>query len=260
MQHSKTSKTILILLAIVVLAVIGFFIYNHHAIKGVVPVQVSETTPLPIAAEWPSTIVSDQKITDTGSYYSITAVYPMTKDDVITGYFKTFEEGAISEFKDDTSWAAGTGAASASAEAGSLSLSIKYTEQKSTNADNFIFSTDTYTGGAHDLQSTQTYSFSPTGQLVTISSLFTNGDDGLKTIAPYVKAQLATMPDADASMIADGTAPTDANYQSFTVQDDGITFTFDPYAVAPYSDGTQTVKVSLSAFKSIANPNVFPPQ
>ncbi len=213
MKQSPTSKTVLVLLMVAVLAVIGFFIYNHRAVKGVAPAQVSETAPLPTPAEWPSAKVSDQTITDNASYYSINAVYPVTKDDVITGYFKSFVESSISQFKDDTSWAAGSGASVAPAESGNLSLSIKYTEQKSIHADNFVFNTDTYTGGAHDLEATQTFSFSATGQLITLATLFTNGTDGLKTIAPYVKAQLATMPDADSSMIADGTAPTTDNYQ-----------------------------------------------
>lgn len=256
MKRTQISKAILILLALAVLAVIGFVIYSHRATKNLVPV-VSENTPLPNPSQWPSALVREETITDNASYYTISAVYPVVKDDVITGYFKTFVQDSITEFKSDTSWAAGSGAAIAPGEAANLSLTIKYTEQKSAHADNFVFSTDLYTGGAHDLQSTKTFSFSPTGQLITLSSLFTNGDAGLATIAPYVQQQLSTMQYADASMIKDGTVPTDSNYQSFTVQDDGVTFIFDPYAVAAYAAGTQTVKVPVSVFKNIANPNLF---
>ncbi len=58
-------------------------------------------------------------------------------------------------------------------------------------------------------------------------------------------------------MINDGTAPTEANFQNFIVTDSGVTFIFDPYQVAPYSSGTQTVEVPLSVFKSVASSDVF---
>jgi hypothetical protein len=256
MKNTPMSKALLILLAIAVLAVIGFVFYSHRATTAL-PVQVSETTPLPGATDWPSAKVSDATVTDNGSYYTINATYPVVKDATISGYFKSFVDDSVTQFKSDTSWAANNGANQAPAEAASLSLHITYTEEQSSIADNYIFATDTYTGGAHDLQATKTYSFSPTGQQIPVSGLFTNGDAGLKTIAPYVKDQLSASTDADASMIADGTAPTEANYENFTIESDGVTFIFDPYQVAPYSDGQQKVKVPLSVFKSIANPDIF---
>jgi hypothetical protein len=259
MKDSAPSKTILIILALAVIAVIGFVIYSHRA-KGVLdqPV-VTENTPVPNPAEWPSSKVSEQRVTDKGSYYTINAVYPVVKDDNITAYFKTFVDNAVSEFKNDTSWAAGSGANVAPAEAASLSLTITYTEHKTITADNFIFSNTSYSGGAHGLESTKTFSFSATGQMITTASLFSNGDVGLQTIAPYVKQQLmASLPSGDQAFIADGTAPTDDNYANFTIENDGIIFIFDPYQVAPYSDGQQTVKVPYSVFKSIANTKLFP--
>ncbi len=257
MKRSQISKTVLVILALAVLAVIGFVIYNHRAMKNLVPSPVSENTPLPAPSEWPSTKVRDETIADNASYYTISAVYPVVKDDVITGYFKKFVQDSITEFKNDTSWAAGDGASAAPAEAADLSLTIKYKEQKSSKADNFVFSSDVYTGGAHDLQATQTFSFSATGQLIMLSSLFTNGDEGLKTIAPYVQQKLSSMQYADTDMIKEGTAPTEENFQNFSIQDDSITFIFDPYSVAPYAAGTQTVTVPLSVFKNIASPDLF---
>ncbi len=257
MQGTPVSKKILLGLLLVVLAIIGALFYAHRA-SNVVVAPVNENTPMPAAGDWPSTKVSEANITDNKSYYTISAVYPVTRDAVITGYFKTFVEQAIAQFKDDTSWAA-TDASTAPAEAAALTLNITYTEQKGTYADNYIFSTTTYTGGAHGLASTKTFSFSSTGQLVSLSSLFTNGLNGLKTVAPYVKSQLAsTLPAGDQSFIDSGTEATQDNYQSFVVSDDGVLFMFDPYQVAPYSDGQQSVKVPLTVFRSIASPDIFP--
>jgi hypothetical protein len=258
MKNSPISKTLLVIVVLAALAIIGFIFYTHHSTQDIVVHTVSEVKPLLVAGEWPSMVVRDQTITDTASYYTISAVYPVTKDNTINDAFKSYVDTAIAQFKDDTSWAAGDGAKIAPAEAASLSLTITYTEQKSTRADNYIFSTTTYTGGAHGLESTKTFVFSPTGQQISVASLFSNGIVGLKTIAPYVKAQLtASLPRSDQSFIADGTTPTEINYQLFKVLDDGIIVIFDPYQVAPYSDGQQTVKVPLSVFKSIASGDIF---
>ncbi|HTH93098.1 MAG TPA: DUF3298 domain-containing protein [Candidatus Paceibacterota bacterium] len=256
--NTKISKTTLIISAVAIVLLVGVIVYTHRSARNVVPPPVSENTPVPTnTAQWPSAKQSDQNINDNGSYYNISATYPVVKDDVITGYFKTFVQDSITQFKSDTSWAAGTGASTAPAEADGLSLTITYKEEKNNNADNFVFNSDVYTGGAHDLQSTKTFSFSPTGQLILLSSLFTNGNAGLSTIAPYVQKQLSTIQYADTDMIKEGTAPTPDNYASFTVQSDGVTFIFDPYDVAPYAAGTQTVKVPISVFKAIANPGIF---
>jgi hypothetical protein len=258
-MNRPTSKTTLIILLVLVLVAIGLVFYFHKGTaKDVTVPVVTETTPVsPTPANWPSAIVKDVTIKDDASYYSIDAVYPQVKDDVINGYFKDFVTKSIAQFKDDTSWAAGDGASAAPAEASSLSLDIKYTEQKSSRADNFIFSITTYTGGAHGLQATQTFSFSPTGQQIMLASLFKNGITGLKTVVPYVQQQLGKQPDADTQMIKDGTDPTAENFQNFVITDEGITFIFDPYQVAPYSSGQQTAKVPLSVFKSVASPDVF---
>ncbi len=256
-MNKPISKVSLLITLVAVLAIIAALFLGHHGTKNVAPDNVSETTPLPASGDWPSTKVRDETVSDNASYYTISATYPITKDDVINGYFKSFVDSNISQFKDDTSWAAGDGANAAPAEAASLSLSIKYREEKHARVDNYVFEVDTYTGGAHDLEATKTFSFSSTGQQVMLGSLFTNDTAGLKTIAPYVRAQLAKVPGADQSMISDGTVPTADNYQSFTVADDSVTFIFDPYQVAPYSSGIQTVTVPVSAFKSIASTDIF---
>ncbi len=178
-MNRPTSKTTLIIILVLALAAIGLVFYLRSgtgAIENPLPTPDGQ-----VSTEWPSTITKDVTIKEDTSYYSIDAVYPEVKDDVITGYFKAFVTDAIAQFKDDTSWAKGNGADIAPAEAGSLSLEVKYTEQKTSRADNFTFAIITYTGGAHGLQATKTFSFSPTGQQIMLASLFKNGDTGLKS-------------------------------------------------------------------------------
>lgn len=250
-MNRQTSRTTLIIALILVLACIGVIFYAR---SGSTPVQ----NPVPSrggqGVEWPSTVVRDAVVREDGKYYTINATYPVTQDDVINGYFKTFVTDSIAQFKEDTSWAKDN---SDSAEAASLSLEISYTHQRSARADNVVFSTGTYTGGAHGLQTTKTFVFSPTGQQITLSGLFSNGINGLKTVAPYVRQQLMKMENVNADFVAEGTEPTEANFERFVVTDAGITFIFDPYQVAAYSEGTQTVDVPFSMFRSVASKDVF---
>ena len=44
--------------------------------------------------------------------------------------------------------------------------------------------------------------------------------------------------------IAEGTIPEESNYQTFTYDGKKLTVYFEPYAVAPYSEGIQTVSIS----------------
>ncbi len=257
MRHSPPSKTILVVIVLLALAVIGIVFYLHRGTSGLAVHPVPETVVLPTPGQWPSTVLRDQTVTDNSNYYTVSAAYPVTNDTVINNYFQSFVNDSIAQFKDDISWAAPTPGSAAPSTPPALSLSIKYTEHKTVRADNFVFSTTTYTDGAHGLESTKTFSFSPTGQQVAVASLFSNGLDGLKTIAPYVKAQLVHSPGADATMIDAGTAPTVDNYQSFTIEDDGIIFIFDPYQVAPYAVGQQSVRVPLSVFSDIASKDIF---
>ncbi|MES2224931.1 MAG: DUF3298 domain-containing protein [Patescibacteria group bacterium] len=255
MTRPPTSKLLLIGLVVAALAVIGIVLYTHQPSKDIVPEPVVSTVP--VAGEWPSTKIDEKTIVDDKSYYTITAAYPIVKDSVISQYFKDFIDDNIKQFKEDTAWAEGDGADIAPAEASSLSLNISYTQEKSSNADNYVFSIATYTGGAHGLSATKTFSFSPTGQVINLSSLFTNQDKGLKAVAAYVQQELKSRPNADLTAIEAGTEARAENFQNFVVTDKGITFTFDPYQVAPYSAGTVTVSVPASAFKSVASKDIF---
>lgn len=46
-------------------------------------------------------------------------------------------------------------------------------------------------------------------------------------------------------MIDDGTAPLPGNYEVFMTEDNFVTVFFEPYSVAPYSDGIQKVKIQF---------------
>lgn len=245
------SKTHIILTLVGIIALVWVVIHTKK--------QQDTQVPAPSAGDqtqmWPSVKVGEDNLNENTGPYTITAVYPVTASTTISGTLRMFVQQQVDQFKEDTSWAADPSIAPA--EAAELSLDVTYVEQKNDRADNYVFTVASYTGGAHGLQATKTFSYNETGIPLTLASLFINGEDGLKTIATYVQAQLKTREFAEESWIADGAAPKADNYQNFVVTEVGITFIFDPYQVAPYAAGVQRVDVPVSAFKSIANPELF---
>ena len=243
------SKTSLVITALAIIA-IGWFVYTH---------RTTQPTPIDTTSQqqgtWPSAQVTSETISDSTSAYTINATYPVAGDDRITAQFKQFVDDQIEQFKKDTAWA--TDPSVASAEAQALTLDISYREERATHVDNYIFTIVTYTGGAHGLQATQTFSFDQNGKLLNLDDIFTDKQAGLKALSLYATKELTTRAISDANWVAEGAGPTIENYQNIVLTDVGITAIFDPYQVAAYSAGTQTVQIPFSAFASIANKALF---
>lgn len=244
-KHKKDIIILIVCLAILVALVsIGF--------------KTSDLEPEPTIADlqtqaWPSEKLEDVKVSEKTEHYDINAVYPKTNSDTITAYFQTFVENQISTFKDDTSWVNEIQSASSS----SLTLDISYSFVGSDNVQNYVFSTSSYTGGAHGLQVRKTFSFNKEGQLLTLSNLFFHGLDDLKTFSDLVKVELSKRSDVNQEWLSDGAGPNPENYQSFVVTDNGITVLFDPYQVAAYASGNIDISIPKSSFSKIANPDIF---
>ncbi len=226
----------------------------------VVGFRTSDTTLSPSTTTkgedtlWPSREVDKVVVDQKTAYATVTGAYPKTASDSITEYFKSFVTDQIDQFTNDTAWAG----ENPNAESQSLSLDIQYTGTQATTVQTYVFTVNSYTGGAHGMQFRKTFSFNKEGQLLTISSLFNNGLDGLASFSDLVQKELLKRDGAQASWISDGASPKEENYQSFIVTDAGITVLFDPYQVAPWSDGAIDINIPVSAFKKIANIELFP--
>ncbi|MEK7228197.1 MAG: RsiV family protein [Patescibacteria group bacterium] len=201
----------------------------------------------------PSQEIDKVTIAEQNEHYTINAVYPKTNSEAANTYFKSYVEDEIAQFKDDTSWVNDV----ESASDGSLSLDITYQSVPSALVQNYIFSVTSYTGGAHGLQVRKTFSFNKEGQLLTVLNLFNNSLDGLGTFAKLVQKELLKREGAQADWITDGASAKEDNYSSFVITDTGVTILFDPYQIAPYSDGAIDISIPSSAFSSIANPDFF---
>jgi len=140
------------------------------------------------------------------------------------------------------------------AAAGS-SLDISYSVGLSTN-DRLIsvgFEADTYyAGAAHPNRHTFAYTYDlRQGRKLDLNDLFKPRSDYLKVIADYCVKTLAKQLDQpDIAWIRRGAGPTNRNYQSWMITAKGLKFTFDPYQVAPYSEGAQDIVVPYSIVKN----------
>jgi peptidoglycan-N-acetylglucosamine deacetylase len=235
-----------------VLALIGVLIVASLIIWGLKSSEQpksEEKAPEVTVAAWPSKAVKKETITDKSKTYEISAEYPVTGRDDITDKVRGFVEESIATFKKDT----------AGIEEGfrAATLDITYDEESNEVADNYIFHIYSDTGGAHGIEVTRTFSFDESGNLIELNDLFTNEDKGLQLVSQYVKTDLMKREFADSEWISEGAAPTDENYHSYTVSKKGLTVFFDPYQVAAYAAGPQTVDVPVSAFKAYANTKLF---
>jgi hypothetical protein len=142
---------------------------------------------------------------------------------------------------------------------GPLTLQIDYaTSNFSDRIVNLIFTVYAFEGGAHGLTTTTTYTFNLAQQRVlSLSDLFVPGSDPLSVIGPLVEADLDARLTTDLANLTDtnwihqGTGENLDNYKSWTITPDSLTFYFDPYQVAAYAAGTQTVTIPLAQLSAI---------
>jgi hypothetical protein len=249
-QHRPThTQLIITLIGLVLIAGAIWYVNKGQRVTNPAPVSTDTTS------QWPSKEITKQTISEENQYYTISAAYPQTGSDRITRELQAFVEDQIAQFKSDTAWV--TDPSLDSAAAGSLSLSVDYREVVSSYADTYVFTVSTYTGGAHGLQVTRTFAYDKLGTPIALNTLFANPDTGLAKVAAFVQGELTKKDISDPQWIKDGAAATAENYQSFIISDEGVTFVFDPYQVAPYAAGTQNILVPFAVFKPLANPELF---
>jgi Protein of unknown function (DUF3298) len=201
----------------------------------------------------PSQEIDKVVINEKTDNYTINASYPKTNSDTINVYFKSYIDEAISQFKADTSWTSEGGSVSTQV----LTFDSSYESIKSTDVQNYIFSTSLYTGGAHGIQMRKTFSFTADGRLLNINNLFKNGAKDLETFSKLVQNKLLKRENAQIDWINDGAGSKIENYQSFIVKDDGVVVLFDQYQVAPYSDGQIDITIPIKDFAGIGSPEIF---
>ncbi|MCC6800531.1 MAG: DUF3298 and DUF4163 domain-containing protein [Anaerolineae bacterium] len=145
---------------------------------------------------------------------------------------------------------------------GPMTLLVQYeTESFSEDYLSLKFTVYTFSGGAHGMTYFETMTFDLVKEIqLALSDLFLPEKDFLEVIAPIAQAavaeQLGDMADAD--WIAQGAGPVLENYQNWMLTPDALVFTFEPYQVAAYAAGPQTVTIPLADIADILAPEFAP--
>lgn len=126
------------------------------------------------------------------------------------------------------------------------------------------FLEDTFEGGVHPNYNyfTVTYDLKQ-GRELKLSDLFKPGAKYLEAVSAYATRDLQNRKDPDSNenmglaqdIFADGAKPTEENYARWNITKKGLMFTFDPYQVAAYAYGPQTVIIPYAKLREIAKPD-----
>lgn len=136
-------------------------------------------------------------------------------------------------------------------------LDIVYLLASSKRTVSYIFTIYEDTLGAHGNTFFHTFTFdSRTGAPLTLSDLFLPETAYLDKLTAVSRAALPAVigVGADNGMMANGTTPDEKNFQNFFFDNTDFVILFDPYAVAPYAAGPQTLRIPTSQLSNILKP------
>lgn len=209
-------------------------------------------------------VEGEQKIVEETPRYKIDIAQPVVpNDDAIAAYIRS----AVTDFKknasDEQNFPEGS-----SCNQHELNGSYKKVESKKLNTVSYIYSMYEFTCGAHGNTALTTFTFDSTGKAIVLdgvidSDKFWNVSKkfGEELVIPKLKSQLGDMYDEDMvrsglfgehGIKRDGFLAT-SPYMNFTISDDGITFIFGQYQVAPYAAGMPEVFVSWNELAPYLN-------
>lgn len=102
-----------------------------------------------------------------------------------------------------------------------------------------------YLGGAHGNLGVFTRNYTvPDGRAFTLTELFRRPDTAVRLFSELSRRELIER-GLPADMVDPGTEPDIENFSAFLLSSDGIVLYFNPYQVAPWSEGVVTVTLSL---------------
>lgn len=136
-------------------------------------------------------------------------------------------------------------------------LQITYRTVSSLHTISYIFTIYQDTLGAHGNTFFRTGTFNTSnGVPLALADIFSPGATYLDTLSSMSRAKLPRIigQGADMTFIKNGTEPKAENFQSFSLDNKELVILFDPYAVGPYSAGSQTLRIPLSELSSILKP------
>ena len=220
----------------------------------------------PASSQAPASPLSGTSYVEHAQYYDIAANYasstPLASGANTTAIaqMKQFVSGTIAQFKADGNFANLTAADVKTLgldQGRKETLEIKYLMASSARTISYIFTVYEDTLGAHGNTFFRTFVFDKTtGAELSLGDLFVPGSDYLAALSQIARAKLPGNLGSglDAQMLAAGTAPDAKNFGRFFMDNENIVILFDPYQVAPYSAGPQTLYIRVSELGDMIRP------
>jgi len=140
-------------------------------------------------------------------------------------------------------------------------MEVSYSIEWATNDIISIeFTNSEFTGGAHPNYALSSLNFDmKTGAEIKLANLFEPKTNYLKTISDFsiaeLKSQMGEMTDEE--WISNGAGAKAENYTTWNLTRKGLMITFDPYQVAAYAAGSQTVIIPYEKLNGL-KPNFMP--
>jgi len=137
------------------------------------------------------------------------------------------------------------------------SLDIVYMTALSPRTVSYIFTTYANTLGAHPNTYFRTFTFNTSsGAHLSLTDLFTPETDYLSKLSQISRMELPRVIGDlfDTDSINAGTEPNEENFRRFFLDNQSLVILFDPYQVAAYAAGPQTLRIPLSELTSILKP------
>jgi hypothetical protein len=198
--------------------------------------------------------------------YSVDAEYPEIQGD---SRFDKFNQEAramitkdVAAFKSSETAEEGAESSELPDETQTSTLDIGYQIRFATeNLVSVEFHEGQYSrGAAHGNSITAVLNYDvKNGRKIALADLFNPKSNYLSVLSSYsrkeLKDKLTKDEMFDEDMVKSGTEPTADNYAAWAITRKGLYITFDPYQVAAYAAGPQSVLVPYSALKDIIKPD-----
>ncbi|PIR83041.1 hypothetical protein COU19_02655 [Candidatus Kaiserbacteria bacterium CG10_big_fil_rev_8_21_14_0_10_56_12] len=253
MPIGRKGTFLLVVGLLVVVAVLAAILLRPYAVR--VPLESAPTG----------------SVVDHATYYDIDASYPTVTpladsvgreaDRAAITQMRSYVDEAVAEFKQEGNFDHLTpedihlmGFDQGRKE----TLRISYFSASSTPTVSYIFNLYVDTLGAHGNSTFHTFTYDlKSGAALGLEDLFVAHADYLGTLSRLSSARLPDIlgnDSYDTSMVDMGTAPIEANFENFFLDGTSLVLLFPPYAVAPYSAGSQTLAIPVSELRTLLKP------
>ncbi len=232
----KRRKVLLLLLCVALIIVTLFLLTKKEKTPIIDASLPKEETP----ATLPGTPVEIKKevIREETASVVISAAYPVFTNDTLSDMMRVRALNRIDSFKVDVPTDTDR----------PYTLDSDYARFEYNGIITYVFTTSVDTGGAHANHMRDTVTFSAEGEVLTFEKIFKNEDSVRKVFSAYI-TELRNGTQYDTELWLEGLKPLKENYNRFIINADGIVFLFDPYDIAPYSEGFQDIFVPRAIFE-----------